>query len=330
MLWADSQQSGSPSNNEPGKNPPVYLEDSFIKSGVFSVSELVRVSRMPITQGAGVNFSMADMPGPLYYQDLNSSVGLHRSISSPPGSKRPKTINIEESMETSPTGPDFYSSPSSPASGSRTWHEREDMSSPTMKKPEKPLFSPTSPQDSSPRLSTFPQHHHPGLTGVGHSVISTRSHSPLQFSASTILPPGGSPYFSHPTIRYPPHLNPPDSLKSFVPSYDPSSPQSSQPNSGGQVGKVTGHFTPVLAPSPHHGSVRSISMPDTKPITSESYSAPGTPTANRFVGLSPRDPAFLHQQQSWYLGELSSIPSHERDSDSANKCPPELQHKHHW
>lgn len=34
--------------------------------------------------------------------------------------------------------------------------------------------------------------------------------------------------------------------------------------------------------------------------------------------------------QSWYLGELSSIPSHERDSDSANKCPPELQHKHHW
>lgn len=34
--------------------------------------------------------------------------------------------------------------------------------------------------------------------------------------------------------------------------------------------------------------------------------------------------------QSWYLGELSSIPSVERDSDSANKCPPELQHKHHW
>lgn len=33
------------------------------------------------------------------------------------------------------------------------------------------------------------------------------------------------------------------------------------------------------------------------------YSAPGTPTANRFVGLSPRDPAFLHQQQ------VSSPPS---------------------
>ncbi|CAN9509513.1 unnamed protein product [Ophioblennius macclurei] len=304
----DSQQSGSPSNNEPGKNPlPVYLEDSFIKSGVFSVAELVRVSRMPITHGAAVSFSMADMPSQPYYHDLNSSVGLHRSLSSPPGSKRPKTVNMEENMDTSPTGPDFYSSPSSPASSRANWHDRDgaDMSSPTMKKPEKPLFSPTSPQDSSPRLSTFPQPHHPGLTGVGHSVISTRSpppHSPLQFSASAILPPAPSPYFSHTTIRYPPHLNPADPLKSYVPSYDPSSPQSSQPNSSGQgVGKVPGHFTPVLAPSPHHGAVRpvSLSMPDTKPITTsaEGYSAPGTPTANRFVGLSPRDPAFLHQQQ---------------------------------
>ncbi|XP_074480595.1 nuclear factor 1 B-type-like isoform X4 [Sebastes fasciatus] len=307
----ESQQSGSPSNNEPGKTPlPVYLEDSFIKSGVFSVTELVRVSRMPITHGAAVNFSMADMPSQPYYHDLNSSVGLHRSLSSPPGSKRPKTGSMEENMDTSPTGPDFYSSPSSPASSRANWHDRDgDMSSPTMKKPEKPLFSPTSPQDSSPRLSTFPQPHHPGLTGVGHSVISTRSpppHSPLQFSASSILPPAPSPYFSHTTIRYPPHLNPADPLKSYVPSYDPSSPQSSQPNSSGQVGKVPGHFTPVLAPSPHHGAVRpvSLSMPDTKPITTSTevmacypgYSAPGTPT-NRFVGLSPRDPAFLHQQQ---------------------------------
>uniref|UniRef100_A0A672ZQT7 CTF/NF-I domain-containing protein n=1 Tax=Sphaeramia orbicularis TaxID=375764 RepID=A0A672ZQT7_9TELE len=294
-------------SNPDQKGKILYLEDSFIKSGVFSVAELVRVSRMPITHGAAVNFSMADMPSQPYYHDLNSSVGLHRSLSSPPGSKRPKTVNMEENMDTSPTGPDFYSSPSSPASSRANWHDRDgDMSSPTMKKPEKPLFSPTSPQDSSPRLSTFPQPHHPGLTGVGHSVISTRSpppHSPLQFSASAILPPAPSPYFSPTTIRYPPHLNPGDPLKTYVPSYDPSSPQSSQPNSSGQVvGKVPGHFTPVLAPSPHHGTVRpvSLSMPDTKPITTstEGYSAPGTPTANRFVGLSPRDPAFLHQ----YLG----------------------------
>ncbi|XP_041117964.1 nuclear factor 1 B-type isoform X6 [Polyodon spathula] len=292
----------------------VYLEDSFIKSGVFSVSELVRVSRMPITQGTAVNFPIGELQSQPYYHDLNSGVGLHRSLSSPPGSKRPKTIPIEDSMETSPSG-DFYSSPSSPASGSRTWHERDqaDMSSPSMKKPEKPLFSPTSPQDSSSRLSTFPQHHHPGITGVGHSVISTRSPpppSPLQFSTPSILPPAPTTYFSHPTIRYPPHLNPQDTLKNYIPSYDPSNPQTSQPSSGQVVGKVPGHFTPVLAPSPHHGSVRpvSLSMPDTKPITTSTegeaaspttatYTAPGTPTSNRFVGLSSRDPSFLHQQQ---------------------------------
>ncbi|TRY55752.1 hypothetical protein DNTS_016173 [Danionella cerebrum] len=296
----DSQQPGSPSNNESGKNPPVYLEDSFVKSGVFGVSELMRVSRSSITQVTGVNFLMADMPSQPYYQDLNSGVSLHRSLSSPPGSKRPKTIQ-EDSMDTSPTGPDFYSSPSSPVS--RPWHERDqDMSSPTLKKPEKPLFSPTSPQDHSPRLSTFPQHHHPGLTTVGHSVISSRSpppNSPLQFSAPAILPPAPSAYIPHGAIRYPPHLNPPDSLKNYMQPYDPST---APPNSSSQVlGKVPGHFTPVLAPSPHHGTVRpvSLSMADTKPITtsSEGYSSPGTPTANRFVGLSSRDPAFLHQQQ---------------------------------
>jgi len=134
------------------------------------VSELVRVSRTPITQGTGVNFPIGEIPSQPYYHDMNSGVNLQRSLSSPPSSKRPKTISIDENMEPSPTG-DFYPSPNSPAAGSRTWHERDqDMSSPTtMKKPEKPLFSSTSPQDSSPRLSTFPQHHHPGIPGVAHS-----------------------------------------------------------------------------------------------------------------------------------------------------------------
>uniref|UniRef100_A0ABM5FS30 Nuclear factor 1 n=1 Tax=Pogona vitticeps TaxID=103695 RepID=A0ABM5FS30_9SAUR len=224
----DSGQSGSPSHNDPAKNPPVYLEDSFVKSGVFNVSELVRVSRTPITQGAGVNFPIGELPSQPYYHDMNSGVNLQRSLSSPPTSKRPKTISIDENMEPSPTG-DFYPSPNSPAAGSRTWHERDqDMSSPTMKKPEKPLFSATSPQDSSSRLATFP-HHHPGIPGVAHSVISTRSPpppSPLPFPPQAILPPGPSSYFSHPTIRYPPHLNPQDTLKNY--SYDPSSPQTSQ------------------------------------------------------------------------------------------------------
>uniref|UniRef100_A0ACB8ERW7 Uncharacterized protein n=1 Tax=Sphaerodactylus townsendi TaxID=933632 RepID=A0ACB8ERW7_9SAUR len=102
----------------------VYLEDSFVKSGVFNVTELVRVSRTPITQGAGVNFPIGELPSQPYYHDMNSSVNLQRSLSSPPTSKRPKTISIDENMEPSPTG-DFYPSPNSPAAGSRTWHERD-------------------------------------------------------------------------------------------------------------------------------------------------------------------------------------------------------------
>uniref|UniRef100_A0A8C6JWC7 Nuclear factor 1 n=1 Tax=Melopsittacus undulatus TaxID=13146 RepID=A0A8C6JWC7_MELUD len=243
----DSGQPGSPSHNDPAKNPPVYLEDSFVKSGVFNVSELVRVSRTPITQGTGVNFPIGELPSQPYYHDMNSGVNLQRSLSSPPSSKRPKTISIDENMEPSPTG-DFYPSPNSPAAGSRTCI----------------LFKYT----------------------IHHCIfISTRTPpppSPLPFPAQAILPPAPSSYFSHPTIRYPPHLNPQDTLKNYVPSYDPSSPQTSQPNSSGQVvGKVPGHFTPVLAPSPHHSAVRpvTLTMTDTKPITTSTEGEASSPTA---------------------------------------------------
>ncbi|CAD7687792.1 unnamed protein product [Nyctereutes procyonoides] len=346
------QEQGRHSTAEPPRHPQFsdlrqhafismqlcYLEDSFVKSGVFNVSELVRVSRTPITQGTGVNFPIGEIPSQPYYHDMNSGVNLQRSLSSPPSSKRPKTISIDENMEPSPTG-DFYPSPNSPAAGSRTWHERDqDMSSPTtMKKPEKPLFSSTSPQDSSPRLSTFPQHHHPGIPGVAHNfqsiqmnnihecifnchywkyynhekleevgymvifnysfriVISTRTPpppSPLPFPTQAILPPAPSSYFSHPTIRYPPHLNPQDTLKNYVPSYDPSSPQTSQPNSSGQVvGKVPGHFTPVLAPSPHPSAVRpvTLTMTDTKPITTSTEGEAASPTATSLTIQEQRD-----------------------------------------
>ncbi|XP_075787687.1 nuclear factor 1 B-type isoform X14 [Pelodiscus sinensis] len=119
----DSGQSGSPSHNDPAKNPPEligsrwgtwhevdprdqlrvqceehmekepqpgYLEDSFVKSGVFNVSELVRVSRTPITQGTGVNFPIGELPSQPYYHDMNSGVNLQRSLSSPPSRKFPR------------------------------------------------------------------------------------------------------------------------------------------------------------------------------------------------------------------------------------------------
>lgn len=42
------------------------------------------MSLAPITQGAGVNFPIGELPGQPYYHDMNSSVNLQRSLSSPP------------------------------------------------------------------------------------------------------------------------------------------------------------------------------------------------------------------------------------------------------
>ncbi|RMC19349.1 hypothetical protein DUI87_03958 [Hirundo rustica rustica] len=363
-----SGQPGSPSHNDPAKNPPVYLEDSFVKSGVFNVSELVRVSRTPITQGSGVNFPIGELPSQPYYHDMNSGVNLQRSLSSPPSSKRPKTISIDENMEPSPTG-DFYPSPNSPAAGSRTWHEEIKFLHHVHSLTPHPPLPTIKNQDAIIPLKLkqldhlhllFGQHlldppllrstnicgnideqvlpyaqmrqvecnevRNPRVSRLGDfpQIISTRTPpppSPLPFPAQAILPPAPSSYFSHPTIRYPPHLNPQDTLKNYVPSYDPSSPQTSQPNSSGQVvGKVPGHFTPVLAPSPHHSAVRpvTLTMTDTKPITTSTegeassptattYTASGTSQANRYVGLSPRDPSFLHQQQIKIDFKISAV-----------------------
>lgn len=54
-------------------------------------------------------------------------------------SKRPKTVSMDENMDTSPTGPDFYSSPSSPASSRANWHDRDGGDFPVSVWP--PLFT---------------------------------------------------------------------------------------------------------------------------------------------------------------------------------------------
>ncbi|XP_013863506.1 nuclear factor 1 C-type isoform X1 [Austrofundulus limnaeus] len=292
---------------------PVYgpeFQESFVASGVFSVAELVQVSRIPVVTGVVPGFSMGDLQGHLAYdlnQSINQPVSLKRSLASTSssGSKRLKSGSIEEDAD-SPGG-EYYHSPSSPASSSRNWTDDiEGGLSPPVKKVE--LDSP-SPQEDSPRMASLTQHHRPVI--AVHSGLSLSSHpsSSLHFSSS--------PYFSHGAIRYPPHLAQ-DPLKDLVSlPCDPTN-QSPSPLNGSTQVKMPSHYitSQMLGP---HGPAPSHPRPtvptESKASTSSSeggahsptsptYSAPGTPPASQssFVGVAPRDPGGLYQAQSWYLG----------------------------
>uniref|UniRef100_A0A6I8NX93 Nuclear factor 1 n=1 Tax=Ornithorhynchus anatinus TaxID=9258 RepID=A0A6I8NX93_ORNAN len=329
----DSEQSSSPrtgigSDQEDSK--PITLDttdfqESFVTSGVFSVTELIQVSRTPVVTGTGPNFSLGELQGHLAY-DLNpASTGMRRTLpsTSSSGSKRHKSGSMEEDVDTSPGG-DYYTSPNSPTSSSRNWTEdMEGGISPTVKKTEidKSPFNSPSPQDSSPRLSSFTQHHRPVI--AVHSGIARSPHpsSTLHFPTTSILPQTASTYFPHTAIRYPPHLNPQDPLKDLVSlACDPSNQQPGPLNGSGQV-KVPSHYisTQMLAPPPPPGMPRLAISPDTKSATTTSeggtssptsptYSAPGTPPANRsFVGLGPRDPGSIYQAQVRAERERASV-----------------------
>uniref|UniRef100_A0A8I3NDY3 Nuclear factor 1 n=1 Tax=Canis lupus familiaris TaxID=9615 RepID=A0A8I3NDY3_CANLF len=181
----DAEQSGSPragmgSDQEDSK--PITLDttdfqESFVTSGVFSVTELIQVSRTPVVTGTGPNFSLGELQGHLAY-DLNpASTGMRRTLpsTSSSGSKRHKSGSMEEDVDTSPGG-DYYTSPSSPTSSSRNWTEDMEggISSPVKKtEMDKSPFHSPSPQDS-PRLSSFTQHHRPVIAGLPGALTPPR------------------------------------------------------------------------------------------------------------------------------------------------------------
>uniref|UniRef100_A0A4X2MCV1 Nuclear factor 1 n=1 Tax=Vombatus ursinus TaxID=29139 RepID=A0A4X2MCV1_VOMUR len=288
----DSEQSSSPragmgSDQEDSK--PITLDttdfqESFVTSGVFSVTELIQVSRTPVVTGTGPNFSLGELQGHLAY-DLNpASTGMRRTLpsTSSSGSKRHKSGSLEEDVDTSPGG-DYYTSPNSPTSSSRNWTEdMEGGISPTVKKTEmdKSPFNSPSPQDS-PRLSSYTQHHRPVI--AVHSGIARSPHpsSTLHFPTTSIIPQTASTYFPHTAIRYPPHLNPQDPLKDLVSlACDPSNQQPGPLNGSGQV-KMPSHYlsTQMLAPPPPPGMPRLAISPDTKSTTTTSEGGTTSPTS---------------------------------------------------
>ncbi|XP_068508250.1 nuclear factor 1 C-type isoform X4 [Syngnathus scovelli] len=252
------------------------FRDAFVTSGVFNVTELVRVSRTPVVSGVVPSFSIGELQGHLAY-DLNQAipqpVNMRRSLASTSsgGSKRHKSGSVEE--EVNSPGGEYYHSPSSPASSSRNWtDDMEGGVSPPVKKAE--LDSPSAREDS-PRPGSFTQHHRPVI--AVHSGLSRPHPSPsLHFASSS--------YFPHGAIRYPPHLGQ-DPLKDLVSLACEPANQSSH-NGSNQL-KVSGHYlssqmrAPGLGPSP-------LGRPaDVKPPGTSSDAATSSPTSPKRLLVLP-------------------------------------------
>uniref|UniRef100_S4R3W2 Nuclear factor 1 n=1 Tax=Homo sapiens TaxID=9606 RepID=S4R3W2_HUMAN len=300
---ADSSQSESPSQpsdadiKDQPENGHLGFQDSFVTSGVFSVTELVRVSQTPIAAGTGPNFSLSDLESSSYYS--MSPGAMRRSLPSTSSTSSTKRLkSVEDEMDSPGEEPFYTGQGRSPGSGSQSsgWHEVEPgMPSPTtLKKSEKSGFSSPSPSQTSSLGTAFTQHHRPVITGprefkmapsiLGSPFWKVYSASPhatpstLHFPTSPIIQQPG-PYFSHPAIRY----HPQETLKEFVQLVCPDAgQQAGQPN-GSSQGKVHNPFlpTPMLPPPPPPPMARPVPLPvpDTKPPTTSTEGGAASPTS---------------------------------------------------
>uniref|UniRef100_A0A671SZA7 Nuclear factor 1 n=1 Tax=Sinocyclocheilus anshuiensis TaxID=1608454 RepID=A0A671SZA7_9TELE len=295
------------------------FQDSFITSGVFTVSELVRVSQTPIAAGTGPNFSLADLDSSSYY---SMSPGAMRRPLPSTSSSRYRIKCMEDEVD-SPGEESYYPGQGrSPGSGSQasSWHEVEPgMPSPTtLKKSEKSGFSSLVPSQTTSPRTAFTHHHRPVITGPRASPHATPSS--LHFPTSPIIQQPGS-YFPHHAIRY----HPQETLKEFVQLVCPDSGQQAgqvgflNPN-GSSHGKVHNPFLPttMLPPPPPPPMARPVPLPvpDSKPPSTSTEGGGNSPTspntilispstspAQRFVSVGPRDPSFVNipqQPQYWY------------------------------
>ncbi|CAO2588176.1 Nuclear factor 1 A-type, partial [Lemmus lemmus] len=254
------------------------FQDSFVTSGVFSVTELVRVSQTPIAAGTGPNFSLSDLESSSYYS--MSPGAMRRSLPSTSSTSSTKRLkSVEDEMDSPGEEPFYTGQGRSPGSGSQSsgWHEVEPASPhatpSTLHFPTSPIIQQPGPYFSHPAIRYHPQ-------------------ETLKEFVQLVCPDAGQQAGQ---VGF---LNPNGSSQGKV--HNPFLP------------------TPMLPPPPPPPMARPVPlpMPDTKPPTtsteggaasptSPTYSTPSTSPANRFVSVGPRDPSFVNipqQTQSWYLG----------------------------
>ncbi|XP_018409367.1 PREDICTED: nuclear factor 1 A-type isoform X9 [Nanorana parkeri] len=281
---ADSSQSDSP--NQPSEadikdqpeNGHLGFQDSFVTSGVFSVTELVRVSQTPIAAGTGPNFPISDLDSSSYYS--MSPGAMRRSLPSTSSTSSTKRLkSVEDEMDSPGEEPFYTNQGRSPGSGSQSsgWHDVEPASPhatpSTLHFPSSPIIQQPGPYFSHPAIRYHPQ-------------------ETLKEFVQLVCPEAGQQAGQ---VGF---LNPNGSSQGKV--HNPFLP------------------TPMLPPPPPPPMARPVPLPvpDTKPPTtstdggasspnSPTYSTPSTSPANRFVSVGPRDPGFVNiqqQTQSWYLG----------------------------
>ncbi|XP_026054152.1 nuclear factor 1 A-type isoform X5 [Carassius auratus] len=276
FVHAEAGQSDSPNQPSEGdikdqpENGHLGFQDSFVTSGVFTVSELVRVSQTPIAAGTGPNFSLADLDSSSYYS--MSPGAMRRPLPSTSSSSSAKRIKCMEDEVDSPGEESYYPGQGrSPGSGSQasSWHEVE---------PASPHATP-----SSLHFPTSPIIQQPG-SYFSHHAIRYHPQETLKEFVQLVCPDSGQQAGQ---VGF---LNPNGSSQGKV--HNPFLP------------------TPMLPPPPPPPMARPVPLPvpDSKPPststegggnspTSPTYSTPSTSPAQRFVSVGPRDPSFVNIPQ---------------------------------